>query len=188
LLRNTNLAWGPVAKWFHWSIALLIFTQFALGWIAVSFRLSPTKIQLFIWHKSIGILILLLVVLRLTWRFLNPSPALPADTPRGERVAARASHGLLYALMVAMPLSGWVINSAANIPFRVFWWLPLPAIVVPDKALEQIAKQVHFALFVAIVAVVVLHVAAALRHHFVKRNDVLVRMWPRWRLNRESMD
>jgi cytochrome b561 len=187
LLRNTDAAWGPIAKLFHWGVAALIFTQFALGWIAVTYRLSPTKIQLFIWHKSIGVLVLLLVVLRLAWRLMNPSPALPADTTKPEALAARTSHGLLYALMLAMPLSGWVINSAANIPLRVFWWWPLPAIVAPDKALEQLAKQVHLTLFVAIAIVVAVHAAAALRHHFVKRNDVLARMWP-WRLKRESLD
>jgi cytochrome b561 len=188
LLRNTHIAWGPIAKLFHWAIALLIFTQFALGWIAESYRLSPTKIQLFVWHKSIGILVLLLVVLRLVWRFVNPSPALPTNTPKSEALAARTSHALLYALMLAMPLSGWIINSAANIPLRVFWWWPLPAIVAPDKALEEIAKAVHLTLFVTLAVVVAVHIAAALRHHFVKRNDVLVRMLPQWRWNRESMD
>jgi cytochrome b561 len=187
-LKNTDIAWGPVAKLFHWTIALLIFTQFALGWIAVTYRLSPTKIQLFVWHKSVGVLVLALVALRLIWRAMNPSPVLPLDTPPGERLAAHTSHGLLYALMIAMPLSGWIINSAANIPFRIFWWLPLPNIVAPDKALEQIAKQTHFVLFLLIAAVVAVHIAAALRHHFVKHNDILVRMLPRWRWNRESTD
>jgi len=85
---------------------------------------------------------------------------------------------LLYVLMIALPLSGWVINSASGIPFRVFWWFPLPAIVAPDKALAEAAKQVHFALFVALAALLVVHIAAALRHHFAKRTDVLVRMLP----------
>src|SRR4029077_11827122 len=110
--KNTDIAWGPVAKLFHWTIALLIFTQFALGWIAVTHRLSPTKIQLFVWHKSTGVLVLVLVALRLLWRAMNPSPALPFNTPPGERFAAHASHGLLYVLMIAMPLSGWIINSS----------------------------------------------------------------------------
>jgi cytochrome b561 len=182
VLRNTAAAWGAIAKSFHWSIATLIFIQFALGWVASSWRLSPTKLELFVWHKSIGILILLLVVLRLLWRLVNPAPALPADTPPLERTAAHASHGLLYLLMLAMPLSGWVINSADKIPFRVFWLFPLPPIVAPDKALAELAKQIHFILFILIAMTVAIHVAAALRHHYVKHNEILRRMLPQRRL------
>lgn len=181
MLRNTERSWGAVAKFLHWSIAILVFAQFALGWMAVTWRLSPTKLNLFIWHKSIGLLILLLVVLRILWRFANPTPSLPTGMPRAERVGAHAAHFVLYGLLIALPLSGWVINSAAKIPFRVFWWFPLPAIVAPDKALAGVAKQVHFVLFIALAAVLVVHIGAALRHHFVKRTDILTRMLPAWR-------
>lgn len=175
-LRNTDRSWGSVARSLHWAIALLIFVQFALGWMAVSWRLSPTKINLYIWHKSIGILILALVVLRLVWRLFNRTPVLPAGTPPLERAGAHATHTFLYALMLAVPLSGWVINSTANIPLRVFWLFPLPAIAAPDKAVEAVAKQLHLGLFIVLALMVTLHIAAALRHHFVKRNDILTRM------------
>lgn len=181
MLRNTGASWGAIAKFLHWTIASLIFVQFALGWTAASWRLSPTKLDLFVWHKSIGLLILLMVLVRLLWRFANPAPALPAEMQPRERTAARASHGLLYLLMLIMPVSGWVINSAAKVPFRVFWLFPLPAIVAPDKMLAELAKQVHLILFIAIAAVVALHMAAAFRHHLVKRNDTLTRMLPNWR-------
>lgn len=181
MLRNTTASWGGIAKLFHWSMAALIFAQFALGWVAVSWRLSPTKLQLFIWHKSVGILILLLVTLRLLWRVVNSTPVLPIATPVWERFAAHASHAALYIVMVAMPITGWIINSAAKIPFRVFWWFPLPAIVAPDKALAELAKQTHFVLFIALALLLVVHIAAALRHHTVKRTDVLTRMLPNWR-------
>jgi cytochrome b561 len=181
VLRNTGAAWGAIAKFFHWCIATLIFVQFALGWVAVSWHLSPTKLELFVWHKSIGMLVLLLVVLRLVWRLVNPTPALAADTPPLERAAAHASHGLLYLLMLVMPLSGWAINSAAKIPFRVFWLFPLPPIVAPDKALAELAKHVHFILFILIATIVAIHVAAAFRHHYVKRNETLIRMLPQRR-------
>lgn len=176
--RNTERSWGAVAKLFHWSIALLIFVQVALGWMAVSWRLSPTKLQLFFWHKSLGVLLLALLVLRLFWRLFNRPPAFPPNTPRFERVAAHINHALLYGLMLALVLSGWIVNSAANIPFRVFGWFPLPAITAADKAVEAVAKQAHLAFFIALAVVVILHIAAALRHHFVKRNDVLLRMLP----------
>jgi len=178
VLRNTDQNWGAIAKLLHWFMAVLIFTQIALGWLAVSWPLSPTKLNLFVWHKSFGMLMLALVVVRLLWRLASPTPALPTDTPRWERTAAHASHALLYALMITMPLSGWVINSAANIPFRIFWLVPLPHIVAPDKALADMAKTIHLGLFVTLSLVLVLHIGAALRHHFIKRNRILVRMLP----------
>lgn len=177
-LRNTDRSWGAPAKLLHWVIALLIFAQFALGWLAVTWRLSPTKLQLYIWHKSFGILILTLVAVRIFWRLLNPVPRLPLQTSPAEQLAARASHALLYGLMLAIPFSGWVINSASGVPFRVFWWFPLPAITPVDKGVEAVAQQIHFALFVVLAALLVAHIAAALRHHYIKRNDVLTRMLP----------
>jgi cytochrome b561 len=178
MLRNTTQGWGTPAKLLHWLMAVLIFNQIALGWLAVSWRLSPTKLNLFVWHKSFGMLILVLVLLRLLWRLANPTPALPTDTLRWEHAAARASHFVLYLLMIVMPISGWIINSAANIPFKVFWLIPLPAIVAPDKDLADLMKQVHLWLFITLSVVLVAHIGAALRHHFAKRNDVLTRMLP----------
>ncbi|OGI48363.1 MAG: hypothetical protein A2151_03990 [Candidatus Muproteobacteria bacterium RBG_16_65_34] len=178
MLRNTRESWGAPAKLLHWTMAALVFAQFALGWLAASWRLSPTKLNLFVWHKSTGILLLALVTVRIVWRLLNPTPALPAGLPRWERAAARASHLLLYLLLVAMPLTGWIINSTANIPFRVFWLFPLPDITAPDKALEELAKKVHLGLFIALALTLTVHIGAALRHHFVKHNDILARMLP----------
>ncbi|MGB7543717.1 MAG: cytochrome b [Burkholderiales bacterium] len=175
---NSGDSWGAPAKLFHWVMAALILAQIALGWTAASWRLSPTKLNLFFWHKSIGMLILALALLRLLWRFANPTPALPAGTPAWERSATRASHALLYLAMIAMPVSGWILNSAANIPLRIFHAIPLPAIVAPDKALEDLAALAHYSLFALLAAVLAVHAGAALRHHFVKRNDVLARMLP----------
>ena len=159
-------------------MAALIFAQLVLGALAAAWRLSPLKLELFVWHKSLGMLILALVLLRLSWRAGHPAPPLPADTAPWERMAARATHALLYALMIALPLTGWVISSAANVPFSVFWLLPLPAIVEPSKETEHLAADAHLVMVVALALLVGLHVAAALRHHFVKRNTVLARMLP----------
>jgi len=172
------LAWSPAAKSFHWSVAALILLQFVLGWLAASWRLSPTKLDLFVWHKSVGMLILALVVLRLLNRLATRAPALPPGMPAWERAAAHASHALLYGLMLALPLSGWIVSAAAGVPFRIFWRLPLPAIVAPDRHTAELAAAVHLALGIALVALLVLHIAAALRHHFAKRDDVLTRMLP----------
>jgi cytochrome b561 len=157
-------------------IAALVLAQFVLGWMASSWHLSPTKLNLFVWHKSTGMLVLALALLRLLWRLGNAVPALPAGTPRWERAMAHASHALLYALLIAMPLDGWLINSASGVPFSVFWMIPLPAIIGPDPRLADLFKLAHLWMFVLLGALVALHVGAALRHHLVKRNDVLVRM------------
>ncbi|MFI4901989.1 MAG: cytochrome b [Burkholderiales bacterium] len=171
-------AWAAPAIGLHWLVAALVLVQFALGWAAVTWHLSPTKLDLFVWHKSIGMLILALMLLRIGVRLRYGAPLPPRGTPSWERRAAAASHGLLYALVLAMPLSGWVVNSAANIPLRLFWWLPLPAIVAPSKVVETMAARVHLGFFIALALVVTVHVAAAIRHHFVLRDDVLVRMLP----------
>jgi cytochrome b561 len=154
-------------------IAGLIISQFILGPLAESWRLSPTKLDLFVWHKSIGILILALVLLRFLWRLLNPTPALPADLPRWEQFAARVSHILLYLLMFLLPISGWLINSAANIPFKVFWLFPLPDLVQKNKELKELAETLHLALVIGLVLILMVHVGAALRHHFIRKNNVL---------------
>jgi cytochrome b561 len=174
--------WNGGVKFFHWVIALLILVQFALGWLAASWRLSPAKLDLFVWHKSIGVLVLALVLLRLAWRLAAPAaPALPAHMPAWERTAARASHVLLYGLMLALPLSGWVIQSTSGMPFRIFRQWPLPAIAAADKAASDLAAMVHFSLGMALAALLAVHVGAALRHHFVQRDEVLKRMLPAWR-------
>ena len=178
MLRNTIESWGTPAKLLHWIMAVLVLAQFALGWTAANWRLSPLKLELFVWHKSVGILVLGLLLLRILWRLANPTPAMPADAPVWERRAARASHGLLYLLLIAMPVTGWIVNSAANIPFRIFWLIPLPAIVEPAERTADLAKWAHLMLFVALSATLLIHIGAALRHHYVKRNDVLARMLP----------
>lgn len=181
MLRNTAGSWGAAAKAFHWAMAVLVAAQVALGLMAVAWRLSPTKIELYYWHKSLGIALLGLLALRLVWRLANPTPSLPSDLPAWERAAARLSHAALYVLLALLPVTGWIVNSAANIPVRIFGLVPLPAIVEPNKPLAELFARVHLALVVALALVLAVHVAAALRHHWVKRNDVLLRMLPgRW--------
>lgn len=178
MLRNSSTAWGSVAQGFHWGMAALIGMQLALGALAVAWRVSPVKIELFFWHKSLGILILALLALRVAWRAAGRSPSLPAGMPAWERRAARANQALLYALMALLPLTGWIVNSAANIPLRVFGLVPLPAIVPPDEALARGVARVHVVFVVLLVLALVVHAAAAWRHHRVRRDDVLLRMLP----------
>jgi len=176
MLRNSDRSWGALARLLHWTLAALVFAQMALGWAAASWRLSPMKLDLFVWHKSAGMLILALTIVRLGWRLANPVPALPGGMPRWERRAARASHAALYLLAFMMPLSGWVVSSAAGVPFRLFWLLAVPAIAAPDKAVADAAASVHLALFVVLSLLLCVHVGAALRHHYLQHSDVLSRM------------
>jgi len=175
---STNRSWGAVARFFHWSTAVLILAMFALGWTAVSYPMSPDKLQLFIWHKSLGLLVLSWVALRLVWRLSHPAPPLPAALSTTERRAARLSHAALYTLMIAMPLSGWIINSAADFPLKWLGLFRVPNLTGPDEDVQRAAELVHLSLSFALAALVVLHTAAALHHHFVRRNDVLRRMLP----------
>jgi cytochrome b561 len=123
-------------------------------------------------------LILALMAARIVWRLGNPVPALPAAMAPFERSAARLTHVVLYVLLVAAPITGWIVASASNIPFRMYWLIPVPAIVAPDKATEGLAARVHFALFIVLSVLLLAHIGAAVRHHFVKGDDVLTRMLP----------
>jgi len=180
-LTNNSTNWGAVAKAFHWIIALGILVNIGLGLWAHGLPLSPRKLEAFYWHKSVGLTLLWLVVLRVLWRFTNPAPRLPTSMPRWERIGAHASHLLLYLLMLALPLSGWVINSAANFPLDLYGVLPVPDLVPkgPNEAfIEDVAKAVHYWIFVAMSVLLTLHVLAALKHHVIDRDHVLRRMLP----------
>lgn len=178
MMRNTPQAWGAPAKLLHWTIAALVIVQVPLGMAAANWKLSPTKLDLFVWHKSLGMVILVLMALRIAWRLATTAPSPPASTPPLQRLAARLGHLGLYGLLVLLPVSGWVVSAAANVPFRMFWVVSVPAIVPPDRVLAARAAGVHAALCVLLVLLLAIHVAAALRHHFVDRDDVLTRMLP----------
>ena len=177
-MRNSPDGWGSAAKWLHWTVAALVVAQIPLGFSAVAARMSPLKLDLFVWHKSIGMVILVLTGFRLAWRFANPTPAPPAGSARWERGAARACHALLYAAIAAMTISGWIINSSSNVPFRVFWQIPLPPIAAPDEAVARAATLAHHRILALLSALLFIHIGAAARHHLVCRDEVLVRMLP----------
>ena len=179
-LGNTANSWGSVAKSFHWLLALLILCQLVLGKVAADFRLSPLKLDLFVWHKSIGITILLLVILRFAWRLGNPPPYAPAGIPAWETKLAHIGHSLLYVLMFAVPVTGWWISDTSRIPFKAYWLVPVPDLMTADKGMSELASNVHDVLTNMLLLVVLIHIAAALRHHFFVRNEVLIRMLP-WR-------
>ncbi len=170
--------WDAFARTLHWSIALLVFVQIPLGWIASAWELSPAKLHLFVWHKSLGVLVLALMVLRIGWRSARRAPPWPPAMTRTERTAARLTHTALYLVLVLLPVTGWIVNSAAGVPFSVFWLVPLPSIVAPNETLAEGATRLHVVLSLALAALLVLHIGAALRHQLVLRDGVLRRMLP----------
>lgn len=176
---RTPSAWGGVSMFLHWLIALLIVILATIGWIMVGMDDSPTKISVFSLHKSIGISVLALAALRLVWRLATRAPAPVAGTPRWQRIAASGTHAALYAMMFAMPLSGWLFNSAANFPLKWFGLLKLPALWGPDRAVKAWTLDVHVYGFYVLATLVLLHVGAALWHHWNEKDATLSRMLPR---------
>lgn len=190
LLRSSSRQrYGSVAIVLHWLIAFAILGLLILGTVMV--RLTPgssLQFELYQWHKSVGITVLALSLLRLGWRLIHPPPALPVTLRPWERALARFTHVGFYVLMLALPVSGWMMVSAStwNIPTVLYGTVPLPHLPVLDtlenkKPVEDALKEVHEWLAITIAALLVLHVAGALKHHFVLRDDTLLRMLPRRR-------
>lgn len=177
-IRNTKRSWGSVSKTLHWLVVLLIINQWVIAQRAESLPLGMAKIEALAWHKSFGLTVLMLAVVRLVWRWLNPVPDLTHETRPWERVLARVSHVLLYVLIFALPLSGWLMSSAKNFPVSWFKLVQFPDLVEPNERLFRFMQDAHGMLFGALVVVALLHVAGALKHHFIDRNDVLRRMLP----------
>lgn len=177
-LRNTTTRWGAGAQLLHWLIVILIITQYVIAEIADGLPLGPDKVATLARHKSVGITILALAIVRVAWRFANPTPQLPAASRPWERKTAHATQGLLYLLLFAMPLSGWMMSSARNFPVSWFGLVQLPDLVRPSKPLYDTLHETHEILFGVLIAATVLHVLAALKHHFISKNDVLRRMLP----------
>ncbi|QGZ40022.1 cytochrome b561 [Pseudoduganella flava] len=163
----------------HWLIALLIVAAFTMGLVMVDIPgFTPTKLKYFSWHKWMGVTVLLLAAVRLLWRHGNRPPPHPASMAQWQVKAADVTHVLLYVLMFAVPLSGYLYTTAAGVPVVYLGLFQIPAAFAADPALKAVLKPVHYWLNMAMAALVVLHVAAALKHQFVDRDDVLKRMLP----------
>lgn len=177
-LRNTRERYGLIAQAFHWVIVVLVIAQFVLGFTAHGLPISLERLVLLARHKSIGITIFVLVVLRLAWRlYSRPPPLPPAPHPLFD-TAAHVSHGLLYALLLAMPPVGWLYSSASHLTVAWFGFFPLPNLIGPDKQLAQALLLTHESMAWLLLATVTLHVLAALWHHFLLKDAVLLRMLP----------
>ena len=166
------------AIFLHWLIALGLVGTFAVGFYMEGLPLSPNKLKLYAWHKWAGMVLLVLAGLRLMWRLTHPTPELPPTMGRASRRAAHAGHALLYVLMFAIPISGWLMTSAKGVPVVWFGIWQLPDLVGKDEALGSLLTDVHVILNYTLLVVVVGHVAAALQHHFIRKDGVLARMLP----------
>ena len=172
-----NSTYTRTAITLHWLVALLILATLPLGLAMTELALSPLKLKLYAWHKWIGVTVFGLAVLRLAWRLAYPAPP-PAHMPAWQRRAAAVLHGLLYVLILVVPLSGWLMSSAKGFQTVYLGLLPIPDLLAKDEALGEVLQGVHAWLNYTLVALLVLHVAAALKHHLIDRDDVLARMLP----------
>jgi len=177
-IKNTTESYGFVARLFHWLIALGVIGMLCFGFIIKSFDDKDFRGYLFGFHEAIGLTILMIVAFRIFWRWANVTPPLPSAVPRWQQIAAKAIHHSLYVLMVLMPLSGWVTSSSKGFKPSWFGFFDLPAPFVPtNKALHHFAGEVHEVTAYLLITLISLHILAALKHHFINKDNVLRRMW-----------
>lgn len=171
--------YGGVAILLHWLIALMIVGTFTLGLVMVDIPgLTPAKLKYFSWHKWAGVTILALACLRLLWRLTHAAPPYPGSMPRWQIGAAHATHFLLYLLIFAVPLSGYFYTLSAGVPVVYLGLFPLPVLIAPHPEWKAALKLTHYVLNMTLLASVCLHVLAALKHHFIDRDDIPKRMLP----------
>lgn len=181
-IKNTNTSYGSIAKLFHWGMFLIIAGILILGlYMGDLPKDTPEqmsyKYSLYDYHKSFGVLILLLVIARLGWRMKNPVPEMPDSMSKIEGLSAHAMHILLYVIMFAQPLSGWMMSNSAGIPVK-FFGLEMPTLIDKDKAMSDFFHEAHEVVATLLMVAIAIHVAAALFHHFIRKDDVMERMSP----------
>ena len=177
-LKNPSDRWGAVSQLLHWAILVLLVWIAWLGLGMVDQPNTPAKISTYALHKSLGLTLLGLVTVRLAWRLHAGAPTPVTGTPTWQARIASLTHVALYALLFAIPLSGWLFNSASGYPLLWFKQFNLPALAGRNPAVADVAATLHEFGFWLLVALVALHAAAALCHHVVQRDDTLVRMLP----------
>ena len=179
-LKNTTDRWGGISQLLHWTIAILIVLIGIVGLVMGELPRSPKYFWVYTAHKSLGLTVLALVLVRIGWRLYAGAPRPVPGTPRLQALLASATHGAIYLLILALPLSGWIYDSAnAQRPFRWFGLVEVPKLVAPDEALAASAHGAHEWLFWLLMALVAGHAGAALYHHFIQRDATLARMLPR---------
>lgn len=179
-LKNTADRWGPVSQAFHWIIVLLILCLAIIGLTMGELPKTPKYFWVYTAHKSTGLLVLALVIARLGWRWYAGKPEPVPGTPTWQERIATVTHWLLYGLILLMPLSGWLYDSASGLrPFRWYGLFDVPKLSPPDEALRNLALEAHEWGFWVLLALVVAHAGAAFYHHYFQRDPTLARMLPR---------
>lgn len=175
----SNEAYTATAISLHWLIAALMVSGFTLGWVMTSIPgFTPAKLRYVSWHKWIGVTVFALATLRILWRATHRAPSLPPGMPAWQRAVAHLVHVLLYVLMVAIPITGYLFSSAANVPVVYLGIVPLPRLIAPDPTLKIIFKTAHLILNWGLAALVLAHVGAALKHQWIDGDGLLARMIP----------
>jgi cytochrome b561 len=177
-IRNLTDRWGAVSIGLHWLTVVLILGLAPVGYLMQELPNSPFKIKVFMLHKSFGLTVLALTGLRLVWRLYAGAPVPVPNTPKWQDLIAKITHGLMYVLLVLIPLSGWWFNSAAGFPLKWFGLFSLPKLGPYDPGTKELAVEWHESLFLTLAAVVLLHAGAALWHHYRQHDVTLKRMLP----------
>lgn len=177
-IRNTTERWGHVSIGLHWVTAVLVLSLVAVGFLMQELPNTPMKRDVYALHKSFGLTVLALTALRLGWRFVQPTPALPSALPPWQQWAARLGHFGLYVLLIAIPASGWAYNWASNFATPYFGWTLLDKAGAVDRELKATAHLVHEWGVYALLALLVAHAGAAFWHHYQLKDRVLSRMAP----------
>lgn len=176
--KNSLDQWGGFSIGLHWLMFLMVAGMGAVGLWMTDLPTGPLKIQVYTLHKSFGLTVFALTLLRMGWRLYAGVPKPVPGTPAWQNAIATLTHGSLYALLLAIPLSGWLFNSAAGFPLRWFGLFAVPSLSAYDKGLKAFARETHETLFYVLAVVVLVHAAAALYHHYFQRDHTLARMWP----------
>lgn len=180
MMKNTEIEYGGVAKFFHWLIFLLILFNIVLGYIAPLFP-KPSQGNLIYVHKINGLTILLLVILRLVWALINIKPKPPSLTSLLEKIAVKTVHGLMYVAMFFIPISGWIFSTAAGYPPTIFGIkFGFPGIP-KSKVIDDIGFDIHATFVIILLILIGIHLLASLKHHFYDRDGTFLRMLPFYR-------
>ena len=176
MMKNTAITYGVVAKSLHWLLFLMLTFSIVAGNFLASLPKGAEKLQVAGMHKSFGVVILMLILLRLVWRLINETPRLPNETTAGEAFIAKAMHWGLYVLMFAQPLSGIMMSQAAGFPVSFFGFFEFPVFLDKNPELAKTFLTIHGTVWILLVIAVIGHAGAALRHHFIKKDNVLKQM------------
>lgn len=181
MLKNSPERYGIVARSFHWILAILMISIAVAGIIMVGMEASPQKFQIYDLHKALGIIVLTLAIARIAWKFMNVQPMEIVTHKRWEKILSKIVHTFFYVAMVGMPMSGWAMSSAAGYPVSMFGLFDLPNLFPENKEILDEIKLVHKFFGYSLLAIIGLHMAGALKHHFIDKDATLRRMLPFYR-------